>query len=270
MDRRSSSEIRRASRSWWARFAVSLGSLAVASAALLLLSPAISVAICPLVFCVTDLVAAVAFGAQGPTVRVRVVARALASAAWGGAISTIVATRGSEASVRLPLLAIALAIGTVIGVYGSAGQHATRADTARAPLAEAPLIGLFDVVTAGWVFVNAVSAHGVELRSRLLILAAVAVSIALRALLVARLCALNPVSPGLAAMGFVGWVSLAAIACTLAATPITWSGLGAAVVLTVGAGLAESRKRRALVVMLRGALAFVFAAMLGIATFLGT
>lgn len=267
MDRRSSSEI----RSRWA--APALAALSIASGALLVLSPGIAVAVCPLVFCVTDLALAHAFGSPGPTVRVRVVARALASAAWGGAIATIVTTRGTDptsASVRLPLLAIALAIGTVIGVYGSAGLRATASDGARAPLAEAPLIGLCDVATAAWVFVNAISAHGTELRSRVLILLAVSVAIALRALMVARLAARDPESAGLAAVGFVAWVAVAAIACTLAATQITWSGLGAALVLTVAAGIAESRRRRALVVLLRASLAFVFAAMLGIVTFLAT
>lgn len=270
MDRRSSSEI----RSRWA--APALAALSIASGALLVLSPGIAVAVCPLVFGVTDLASAHAFGSLGPTVRVRVVARGLASAAWGGAIATIIASaeaRGTDpgsAAVRLPLFAIALAIGTVIGVYGSAGVRATAEGPARAPLAQAPLIGLCDVATAAWVFVNAISAHGTELRSRVLILLAVSVAIALRALMVARLAARNPESAGLAAVGFVAWVAVAAIVCTLEATQITWSGLGAALVLTVAAGLAESRRRRALVVMLRGSLAFVFAAMLGIATFLAT
>jgi Na+-translocating ferredoxin:NAD+ oxidoreductase RnfA subunit len=74
----------------------------------------------------------------------------------------------------------------------------------------------------------------------------------------------------LAGIGFVLWVAIAAVFCTLAATPITWSGLGAALVLTIAAALAERRHRRALPVLLRGSLAFVFAAMLGIATFVGT
>jgi hypothetical protein len=248
-----------------------LGVFSVAAGALLIVSPILAIAIAPLVYGLTDLAASYAFGFAGPSGRVRVVARALASAAWGGVISTIVATRGGDsASVRLPLLAIALAIGTVIGVFGTAGQRAIDKRPPRAPLAESPLIGVCDVATAGFVFVNAVAAHGAEMRNRIMLLLVVSLTIALRALLVARLCQRDPESPRLAALGFVLWIALASIACTLAATPMTWSGLGAALVLTFAAALAESRKKRPLVVLLRGSLAFLFASMLGIATFLGS
>lgn len=274
MARGSSSEISRRSPPP----AIALASLSVAGGALLITSPVIAIGVAPLVYGLTDLAAAHAIGWVGPTARVRVVARSLASAAWGGAISTIVATRGSEGRIRLPLLAIALALGTLIGVYGSGGRRALGNEPARPPTAESPLIGACDVVTAGWALVNAISAHGRDLRTRLVVMIAVAVAVALRALVVARISARSsarsskrdPESAGLAAIGFVAWLALASIACTLAATPLTWSGLGAAWVLTLAGALAESQKKRAVVVLLRGSLAFALATMLGIAVFVGT
>jgi hypothetical protein len=259
--------------------AAALGALAVASGAVSVLSPLIAVAAAPLIYGLTDLAAGHALSVRGPSLRVRIIARALASAAWGGSITTIVASRGvGEAPAsRLPLLAIVLAVGTVIGVYGSGGQASRGArpaegsSEARPPFTESPLIGLLDVVTAAWAFVGAVTAHGGDLRARVLLLLGVAVSIALRALIVARIAAhaaRAPDAPGLAAIGFVLWVALAGIACTIAATPMTWSGLGAALILTLAAAIAETRKRRPLVVFLRGSLAFAFAAMLGVVTFL--
>lgn len=266
MEGRPSSEMRRPVAA-----TLSLGALSLAAGALLAWSPVLAVGLCPLVFGVTDFTATHALGGVGPSVRVRIVARALASLTWGGAVSTIVASRGAElTSARLPLLAIALGVGTIIGVYGSAGARGTGEASPRPPLAEAPLIAMCDVATTGWVFVNALTAHGSDLRARVLVLLGIAVAVALRALLVARIAARDPESPALAAVGFVVWLGVASLACTLAATPMTWSGLGAALVLTLAAALAESRKRRALVVLLRGSLAFAFAAMLGIATFLAT
>ena len=252
MERPSSSEIRSV------RAAAALASLAVASAAVLLLSPVLAVAAAPIAFGLTDVAAAHALSAPSPSIRVRVVSRALASLAWGGSISAIVASRGGDivgAGVRLPLLAIALAVGAVLGAYGSAGEAGP---PPRPPLTEAPLIGVADVATAGWLFVTAVGAHGTELRTRVTLLLAASIGLALRALVVARV----------AIRGFVLWIGIAAIFCALASTPITWSGLGAAIVLSFAAALAERRHRRALPVLLRGSLAFAFAAMLGIATFL--
>lgn len=265
MERPSSSEIRSV------RAAAALASLAVASAAVLLLSPVLAVAAAPIAFGLTDVAAAHALSAPSPSIRVRVVSRALASLAWGGSISAIVASRGGDivgAGVRLPLLAIALAVGAVLGAYGSAGEAGP---PPRPPLTEAPLIGVADVATAGWLFVTAVGAHGTELRTRVTLLLAASIGLALRALVVARVAirgAHDPEAPALAAIGFVLWIGIAAIFCALASTPITWSGLGAAIVLSFAAALAERRHRRALPVLLRGSLAFAFAAMLGIATFL--
>ena len=237
-------------------------------------SPLFAIGASPLAFGATDAAAAVAMESPSPSVRVRVVARALAAAAWGGAASTILAARGSDpanASVRMTLLAIFLAVGAIVGSFGSAGAAATETLPPRPPQAEAPLVALLDVLTAGWAFVLAVALHGEGARARVLSTVGLALALGLRALLVARI-ALAASSAGddprPAAFGFVAWLALAATTCTIAASPLTWSGLGAAIVLTVAAALAESRRKRALVLFLRGSLAF--AAMLGIATFLAT
>jgi len=268
MERPSSSEIRSG------RAAAALASLAVAGGALLVSSPIVAIGAAPIAFGLTDLAAAHALGAPSPSLRVRVVARALASLAWGGAITAIVASRGGDvagAGVRLPLLAIALALGAAIGAYGSAGEAARAGAPPRPPLAEAPLIGVADVATAGFLLVTAITATGGDLRTRVTLLLGSALALMLRALVVTRIAvrgAREPGAPTLAAIGFVLWIAIASVFCTLAATPITWSGLGAALLLTVAAALAERRHRRALPVLLRGSLAFAFAAMLGVATFL--
>ncbi|MBI2390683.1 MAG: hypothetical protein HYV09_13925 [Deltaproteobacteria bacterium] len=277
MDRPTSSEIRSRRR---VVAAVALGALAVASGAMLVTSPVFAIGASPLVFGATDSAANAALGTPAPSVRVRVVARMLASAAWGGAASTIVATRGTDvarSAVRLPRLAIALAVGAVIGAFAGAGEPAREGRPPRAPLAEAPLVGVLDVLTAAWTFVLSIAAHDAGLRTRAPIAVGIALALSLRALVVARVAAYGARMAArgesavvVSAAGFVSWLALAAVACTLAATPITWSGLGTAVVLTVAAGLAESRRRRPLVVFLRGSLAFAFAAMLGAATFLAT
>lgn len=276
MDRRSSSEIRSSSGPSHGWAAAALGLLAVASAAMLGASPLFAIGASPLTFGATDAAAAVALGSPSPSVRVRIVARALAAAAWGGSASTIIAARGADtvnAAVRMTVLAIFLAVGAIVGSFASTGEAAYEGRPPRPPRGESSLVGVLDVVTAGWAFVLALAAHGGSTSTRIACAVGLALALALRALLVARLAlavARDPEHPRFAAAGFVAWVALAAIACTVAATPLTWSGLGAALVLTLAAALAESRRRRPLVLFLRGSLAFAFAAMLGIATFLAS
>ncbi len=280
MDRRSSSEIRSlrgpseaphdGGHGWGA---AALAVLAVGSAAMLGASPLFAIGAAPLTFGATDAAAAVALGSPSPNARVRVVARALASAAWGGAASTIVATRGSgggsdgaSAAVRLTLLAMFLAIGAIVGSFGSA----TGSTPARG---ESPLVGVLDVLTTAWAFFLALASHEAEAKTRILMVAGVALALCLRALLVARVAAWSARAPEdtrLPAIGFVAWLAVASIACSFSSTPLTWSGLGAALLLTVAAALAESRRKRPLVLFLRGSLACAFAAMLGVATFLAS
>lgn len=282
MDRRSSSEIspgegRHDRRHGWA--AAALGGLAIGSAAMLVVSPLFAIGASPLTFGAADAACAAALGSPAPSVRVRVVSRALAAAAWGGAASTIVAARGADSpnvGVRLTLLAIFLALGAIVGSFGASGQAGLAPPGGRAPrtpLGESPLVGVLDVATTAWTFVLALAAHEADLRTRATMILGVALALGLRALLVARLAqhvARAPDDARVPAAGFVGWLALAAIACTVAATPVTWSGLGAATLLTFAALLAESRRKRAVVLFLRGSLAFACAAMLGVATFLAS
>ncbi len=259
-----------------------LVAIAVAAGLMLVATPILAAGGSALAFGATDAIAAHVFTLPSPTARVRIVARSLAAAAWGGALSTIVAARGttSAGSVRLPLLAIVLAIGTVVGTYGTGGARATtteRLDSTRtgtpprAPLAEAPLLGVLDVATAGWILVLALAAHEASFSRRVIAAAGAALGLLLRMLLVASLvrrAARAPEAPALAGVGFVLWVAAAGVACTLATTPTTWSGLGAALLLTFAALIAELRRKRPLVVFLRGSLAFAVATMLGVVTLL--
>jgi hypothetical protein len=80
---------------------------------------------------------------------------------------------------------------------------------------------------------------------------------------VARKGAASPYSSSLAALGFVGWLGAAGLTSTLASTSIAWSGLGAAIVLTFASVVAELRRRRAAVALLRASLGCAVAALLG-------
>ncbi|MGZ3454020.1 MAG: hypothetical protein ACXWUG_13310 [Polyangiales bacterium] len=258
MERRSSSEI---------GILAALSVLSIASSAMLVASPLFAAGASQLVFGATDAMAARVVGLRSPSAAMRVGARALAAATWGGAVSAI-ATVHTTAVPRLLFLATALLFGLVVGAYGAAGG---RTGPTRGPAIEGPLVAVCDALTAAWCFVLSLTAHDAELRTRATLAAGIALALMLRALVVARIVAAaseDRGTPKIAAIGFVAWLAVSAVACTFAASPTTWSGLGAAVVLTVAAVLAELRRKRALVVFLRGSLAFAVAAMLGIATFL--
>ncbi len=256
--------------------AASLAGLSLASAAMLVGSPLFAIGASPLTFGATDAAASLALDTPSPSVRTRVVARALAAAAWGGAASTSVALRGSElgaAGFRPTLLAIFLAVGTVVGAFGTGSGAARPGAPPRTPGAEAPMIGVLDVTTAAWSFFLALAAHEADARTRATMTLGVALALGLRALLVARVVRSGRERPDdarLSALGFVGWIALAGTSCACAPTPVTWSGLGAAVLLTLAAALAEARRKRPFVLFLRGSLAFAFAAMLGVSTFLSS
>lgn len=273
MERRASSENR-------VRVAALL-LVSVACSAMLTASPLMAVAGAPLVFGATDTLAAPLLAARagdrlGPSARVRLVSRVIAAAAWSVSLASLVPSRAGAttfASLRLPLVAIVLAIGTVVGAFGTGGEAAHDGKPARAPFAESPLIGLCDVATAAWCFVLAVAAHEGTPVARGSVVVGGLLAVLFRVLLVAtvaRRAAHAQASALLAGLGFVGWIGAAGVACTFAATPTTWSGLGAALVLTLAALLAELRRRRAVVVLLRGALAFAVATMLGVATLLSS
>lgn len=199
----------------------------------------------------------------------RVGSRALAAAMWGGAVSAIVpGTSSASATPRLLFIATALLFGLVVGAYGAAGG---RIGPTRGPAIEGPLVGVCDALAAAWCFFLALVAHDAPLRTRATLAIGVALVLMLRALVVARVVVASAEergTPRIAAIGFVAWLAIGSVACTFAGSATTWSGLGAAVLLTIAAVLAELRRKRALVVFFRGSLAFAVAAMLGVATFL--
>jgi hypothetical protein len=244
-----------------------LAALSVASSAMLVASPLFAAGAAQLVFGATDAMAARTVGLRSPSVAMRVGTRALASAMWGGAVSAVV-PGASSTTPRLLFVATALLFGLVVGAYGAAGG---RTGPTRGPAIEGPLVGVCDALSASWCFFLALVAHDAPLRTRATLAIGVALVLMLRALVVARVvsaAAEERGTPKIAAIGFVAWLALGSVACTFAASPTTWSGLSAAVVLTLAAVLAELRRKRALVVFFRGSLAFAVAAMLGVATFL--
>jgi hypothetical protein len=246
-----------------------LVALSIASSAMLVASPLFAAGAAQLVFGATDAMAARTVGLRSPSAAMRIGSRALAAATWGGAVSAL-ASMHTTATPRLLFIATALLFGLVVGAYGAAGG---RLRETRGPAVEGPLVGVCDALTAAWCFVLSIAAHDAPLRSRATLAFGIALALVLRSLLVARVVAAAADDRGtekIAAIGFVAWLAIGAVACTFAASPTTWSGLGAAVLLTIAAVLAELRRKRALVVFFRGSLAFAVAAMLGVATFLSS
>ncbi|MBL8721173.1 MAG: hypothetical protein JNL79_34630 [Myxococcales bacterium] len=188
----------------------------------------------------------------------RVVTRGTAAGILLGLMSLLVAAHGSArwGSWTLPLCAIVATAAFVVGTYGSL----------RTPNAAGPTVGLVDLGTSAFVLLAALSAHEAPSSRRATVAVTMGVVGVLRGLSVVTLVARGAREGDatmLPALGFLGWLAVAATLCTLAASPVAWSGLGAATVLTLAAVLVERRQRRVIVVFFRGALAFSAAAMLG-------
>lgn len=154
----------------------------------------------------------------------------------------------------LPTCAIVATAAYVLGTFGVMGP----------PNAAGPAIGLLDLGTSTLFLLAALSAHEASPARRAVVALTLGVVSAARGLSAVTLL-VRGAREGLflPAIGFLGWIAVAAVLSTQAATPAAWSGLGAAAVLTLAAVLVERRQRRAVVVFLRGALAFCAAAMLG-------
>ena len=225
-------------------------------------SPELSPGFAMLSFGLVDGLLSPLAGAEVPTPRRRLAARAIAAIVGAGLMAILVSAHGTARLASpwaLPVCAIAATLGMIVGTLGSA----------RAPWIVGPQIGLLDLGGVAWSFLGALSAHEAAPPRRLLVAATVGVLVLLRAFAVASLVArAKEASASLAAIGFVGWIAAASLLTMLAATPTAFSGLGTATLLTFAAILVERRHRRAIVVFLRGALAFSVAAMLGAVTLL--
>jgi len=239
-------------------------------------SPTVAIVGAPLAFGAMDALVSATLASDGPPFKMRVAARCAGSVLFGCvlwmALSLRSSTRlASQTAWLLPMLAIGGALAVVVGTWGSAGLAPTAESRGGGPVAESPVLGLLDAGTTVWAFLLSTLAHEAPVRARIVICAALGTTLLARALAVAVLArhgATHPFSPTLAALGFVGWLGAAGLTCTIAATPIAWSGLGAAVVLTLASILAELRRKRAAIALLRASLGCAVAAMLGVLSIL--
>lgn len=158
---------------------------------------------------------------------------------------------GSEAAARarwaLPLLAIVLAFAALGGAAWSVGAVAgLEARRPRVFLVEGALAAWLDLATIAWLTRLGASIERAPLGLRWPAAASLAAALLARAVMVralSRRARTRPGAPGLAALAFVSWLGAAAALSTLRGTPLAWSGLGAAVVLSLAAALAQSRAR---------------------------
>ncbi len=220
--------------------------------------PPFAPALAMLGFALVDGLLANLLGAAAAPPGRRVVTRGTAAGILLGLMSLLVAAHGSArwGSWTLPTCAIVATAAFVVGTYGSL----------RAPNAAGPTVGLLDLGTSAFVLLGGLSAHEASSSRRAAVALSMGVVGVLRGLSVVTLVARGAREADttmLAALGFLGWLAVAATLCTVAASPVAWSGLGAATVLTLAAVLVERRQRRLVVVFFRGALAFSAAAMLG-------
>lgn len=243
--------------------AAALLATATAGGALSIVDPALAIAACSIVYAFVDAPAARLAGIRPPSLARRFVARSIFAVTWSGALAAVAGGHVARTSIAATsAVAVALTFGLWAGTWASSERAAT----------DGPAIALCDASTIVWCFVLSIAARDASPGRRAVLIVAATLAIVLRALLVGRIArwgAARPTSPLLAAIGFVGWLGIAGLSSAMAATAVAWSGLGAAIVLTSAAMLVELRRRRPVVVFLRGATACVFAASFAAAQLLG-
>ena len=221
---------------------------------LLVSSPVLAIVASPLAFGLMDWGMSTSLRVPGPSVGLRMFGRLVAAAAAGIALRVLLSLAGSPrapvlAPWLLPAIAIVLSLAwsfaalaaNLVGVAPAPAQGGR----ARPPLGDGALVMLADVVVTAFAVVLSIVAHdrprGVAIVSCL----GLAATMCARGLLVATIahrCAVRPSSPTRVVIAFVLWLAQASMVTTLAKDPIAWSGLGAAVVLTLAAVLAEARR----------------------------
>lgn len=263
--------------------------IALGSPIALLSLPALALIGAPIAFALLDASVFTLLRMRGPRLRLRIFARVVASASLLLGLRVALLLRAADQGGRigawaLPSIAIVVAVGWLFAAtFGSLPRRGAVATTAvesspqrtadvphagRAHLTDGALVALADAITAGWAFAMAVVLESEPLlRVRPMATIALSGTFIARTLVVvsvARGAATRPTSERRAAVAFVGWLAVAALAAPLASTAVVWSGIGAACVLTVASVLAESRKRaRSVVVALgRGTIGWVVAAAL--------
>lgn len=227
---------------------------AMAMSLLLVTSPVLAIVASPLAFGLMDWGMATALGIPGPRIALRMFGRVVAAAAAGIALRVLLSLAGTPrapvlAPWLLPAIAILLSLSWSFAALAANLVGATRADEdgarPRPPLGDGALVMLSDFVVAAFAVVLSIVSHDRPPRVGMVSCLALAATMCARGLLVATVahrCSVRPSSPRRVVLAFVLWLAHASIVTTLARDPIAWSGLGAAVVLTLAAILAEARR----------------------------
>ncbi len=180
------------------------------------------------------------------------------------------ASSAAKARWLLPLAAILLAFASLGGAAWSAGTIAGLDHRRpRIYLVEGGLLALMDLGVALWVARLGVVVAEAPLVARWPAVVAIAAALSARGVIAARLSVrarARPGAPGLAATAFVGWLAFAALAAAVRGSPLAWSGLAAALLLTVASAISQARTRtpNAALALGRATLAWMVAACLAL------
>lgn len=224
---------------------------AVLAGALLAAGAPLGAVLAPIALLATDL-ATIRGDAGLPSPILRAVVRLLQAAIVLFSLTVAVRLGGSSAGAStarwaLPLLAILLAFTALAGAAWSVGAVAgLELRRPRIFLVEGALVALLDLAIAIWATRLGLLIEHVPQGRRWPAALAIATSLLARSVIVARLSVrsrLTPGAPGLAVLAFVGWLAVAAVFATMRGSTLAWSGLGAAVLLSVASALTQARAR---------------------------
>jgi hypothetical protein len=205
----------------------------------------------PLALLATDL-ATIRGDAGLPPPLLRAVVRLLQAAIVLFSLTVAVRLGGSSAGTAtarwaLPLLAILLAFSALAGAAWSVGAVAgLELRRPRMFLVEGALVALLDLGVSIWVTRLGLSIEHVPQGRRWPAAIAIAAALLARSVIAARLsrrARSTPGTPGLAVLAFLGWLAVAAVFATMRGSALAWSGLGAAVLLSVASALTQARAR---------------------------
>jgi hypothetical protein len=147
----------------------------------------------------------------------------------------------------LPLLAILLAFTALAGAAWSVGAVAgLDLRRPRIFLVEGALVAWLDLGVSIWVTRLGLVIEHVPQGRRWPAAIAIAASLLARSVIAARLsrrARSTPGMPALAVLAFLGWLAVAAVFATMRGSALAWSGLGAAVLLSVASALTQARAR---------------------------
>ena len=225
---------------------------------LLVTSPVLAIVVSPLAFGLMDWGMGTALRLPGPRFVLRIFGRVVATAAAAIVLRVLLSLAGTPrapalAPWLLPALAILFALAWSFAAIASdlvGAITVEEGERPRAPLGEGALVMLADVLVASFAVMLSILAHrGLDRDRDWRVIGvaclALAATMCARGLLVATIVhrlSVRPSSPTRVVLAFVLWLAHAAIVTTLAKDPIAWSGLGAAVFITLASVFAESRR----------------------------